>query len=289
MTAWFHRPKYTIIRKAQQKKETGTKIPEGMWVKCEKCDGIVLKKELEDNLSVCPKCGHHHRISAKRRVEITVDEGTFTTLFEDVRPVDFLEFPKYREKLEKSGNKTSLTESVITGTGKINGIEAAVGVTDFFFMGGSLGSVMGERLVRLIETALDKKLPLVIISASGGGARMHEGIVSLMQMAKISAALRRLAEEKLPYVSVLTDPTGGGVTASFAMLGDINIAEPGALIMFAGPRVIEQTIKQKLPEGFQRSEFLLEHGMVDTISQRKEIKGELHRVFSILTDKKMAR
>ncbi len=284
MVAWFHRPKYTIIKKTQGEKDV--KIPEGMWIKCEKCLAIVLKKEMEDNLNVCPKCNFHNRISAKKRVEITVDDGTFTPMFEEIRTVDFLDFPDYKEKLEKSIKKTSLTESVITGTGKINGMDISLAVTDFFFLGGSLGSVMGERMKLLIEYAIDKKIPFVAISASGGGARMHEGIMSLMQMAKISAALAKLSDAGLPYISVLTDPTGGGVTASFAMLGDLNIAEPGAQIMFAGPRVIEQTIKQKLPEGFQRSEFLLEHGMIDMIVHRKDMKDTIFRILSDLLEYK---
>jgi len=266
--AWFQRTKYTIIKKEEKK----DKIPEGMWVKCGGCGAILLKKELEENLSVCPKCDFHHRIDAVARLEATIDPDTFTQMFEDVTTVDFLEFPQYKEKLEKSLAKTNLSEAVITGVGKLDGLDVAIGITDFNFMGGSLGSVMGERLTRLVETAIEKSMPVVIISASGGGARMQEGIVSLMQMAKISAALAKLHDKKLPYISVLTDPTGGGVTASFAMLGDVNIAEPGALIMFAGPRVIEQTIRQKLPPEFQRSEFLLEHGMIDMILKRTEMK-----------------
>jgi acetyl-CoA carboxylase carboxyl transferase subunit beta len=277
--AWFHRPKYTIIKRTSGKPEAA-KIPEGMWVKCEKCDTILLKKDLDDNMNICPKCGFHGRISAKKRVEFTVDAGTFQPMFENIRPVDFLDFPQYKEKLESAEKKTGLSESVITGKGKINGMEVALAVTDFSFMGGSLGSVMGERITSLIETAIRERLPVIIISASGGGARMHEGIVSLMQMAKISAGLAKFSDAGLPYISVLTDPTGGGVTASFAMLGDMNIAEPGALIMFAGPRVIEGTIKQKLPAGFQRSEFLLEHGMIDMIVNRKEMKDVIYNVLS---------
>ncbi len=278
--AWFHRPKYTIIRKVQK---SDTKIPEGMWVKCDSCGAIILKKELDDNLNVCPKCGFHNRINAKKRIEITLDPDTFTEMWSDIYSVDFLNFPQYKEKLEKSMKTTGLSEAVIVGTGKINGMDIAIGVTDFNFMGGSLGSVMGEKIIRLIELALKENLPLVIISASGGGARMHEGIISLMQMAKISAGLSKIYDKKIPYISVLTDPTGGGVTASFAMLGDVNIAEPGALIMFAGPRVIEQTIKQKLPPGFQRSEFLLEHGMIDMIVERKNLKNTLHSLLKKFT------
>lgn len=278
--AWFHRPKYTIIRKVQK---TDTKIPEGMWVKCDSCGGILLKKELEDNLNVCPKCGFHNRIDAKKRIEITLDAGSFVEMWNDIYSVDFLNFPQYKEKLEKSMKTTGLSEAVIVGTGKINGMDVAIGVTDFNFMGGSLGSVMGEKLIRIIEHSCKENLPLIIISASGGGARMHEGIISLMQMAKISAGLSKIYDKRIPYISVLTDPTGGGVTASFAMLGDVNIAEPGALIMFAGPRVIEQTIKQKLPPGFQRSEFLLEHGMIDMIVERKNLKDTIHRLLSKFT------
>ncbi len=278
--AWFHRPKYTIIRKVQK---TDTKIPEGMWVKCDSCSGILLKKELDDNLNVCPKCGFHNRINAKKRIEITLDSNSFVEMWPDIFSVDFLNFPQYKEKLEKSMKSTGLSEAVIVGTGKINGMDVAIGVTDFNFMGGSLGSVMGEKIIRIIEHAYKENLPLIIISASGGGARMHEGIISLMQMAKISAGLSKIYDKKLPYISVLTDPTGGGVTASFAMLGDVNIAEPGALIMFAGPRVIEQTIKQKLPPGFQRSEFLLEHGMIDMIVERKNLKNTIFSLLSKFT------
>ncbi|HPD19580.1 MAG TPA: acetyl-CoA carboxylase carboxyltransferase subunit beta, partial [Candidatus Goldiibacteriota bacterium] len=190
--AWFHRPKYTIIKKTQDKKDV--KIPEGMWVKCEKCVAIILKKELEDNLNVCPKCNYHNRIGAKKRIEIMVDQGTFIPMFEEIRTVDFLNFPDYKEKLEKAMKKTSLTEAVITGTGKINNLDIALSVTDFSFMGGSLGSVVGERMKLTIEHAISKKIPFIAVSASGGGARMHEGIMSLMQMAKISAALAKLSE-----------------------------------------------------------------------------------------------
>lgn len=280
MTAWFHRPKYTIVKKATNRSET--KIPEGMWVKCEKCDAILLKKELDDNLSVCPKCGLHNRITAKKRIEILTDVDSFVPMFEDVRSVDFLKFPQYQEKLDSSVKKTNLTDSVLAGTAKINEMNVALAVTDFFFMGGSLGSVMGERLTALVEFAIKEKLPVIIVSASGGGARMHEGIISLMQMAKISAALGKLADKRLPFISVLTDPTGGGVTASFAMLGDLNIAEPEAFIMFAGPRVIEATIKQKLPAGFQRAEFLQEHGMIDYIVTRKEMKKSIYNALSTM-------
>ncbi len=277
--AWFQRTKYTIIKKEDKK----DKIPEGMWVKCGGCGAILLKKELEENLSVCPKCGFHHRIDAVTRLKSIIDPETFELMFEDVATVDFLDFPQYKDKLEKSAAKTDLTEAVITGTGKLDGLKVAIGITDFNFLGGSLGSVMGERITRLIELALEQRLPLILMSSSGGGARMHEGIVSLMQMAKISAALAKMYDSKLPYIAVLTDPTGGGVTASFAMLGDINIAEPGALIMFAGPRVIEQTIRQKLPPEFQRSEFLLEHGMLDMIVNRTEMKKTIASLLRHLT------
>ncbi len=282
--AWFHRPKYTIIKKSENKE--AAKIPEGMWVKCEKCDSIVLNRDLEENFNVCPKCRNHKRLGSRERARLLLDEGTFVQMFENILPADYLNFPQYKDKVEKAAKTTGLTDAVITGTAKIKGIDVAIGITDFAFMGGSLGSVMGERLTALAEVALQRRIPLIIVSASGGGARMQEGILSLMQMAKVSAALARLSDAGVPYISVLTDPTGGGVTASFAMLGDINMAEPGALIMFAGPRVIEQTIRQKLPEGFQRSEFLLEHGMIDMIVDRMEMRDKLAEVLSLLISEK---
>ncbi|MEI7639922.1 MAG: acetyl-CoA carboxylase, carboxyltransferase subunit beta [bacterium] len=283
--AWFDRPKYTIIKKTEKK----DKIPEGMWLKCSKCGEVMLSKTLEDNLAVCPKCGLHNRIDATLRIAALIDEGTFTSMFENITTADYLEFPGYMEKIEKTKQKTGLSEAAVVGKGKIKGMAVALGVTDFSFLGGSLGAVMGERLTAIIELACEKEMPVIIVSGSGGGARMHEGIMSLMQMAKVSAALSRLADKRLPFISVMTDPTGGGVTASFAMLGDINIAEPGAHIMFAGPRVIEQTIRMKLPEGFQRAEYLLEHGMIDMIVKRTEMKEIIYSLLSDLMSVKTAK
>lgn len=269
---------------AVKKKETTKAIPEGLWTKCDKCDQIVYNKELVTNLKVCPKCGHCFPLRAQERVEMIFDAGTEKELdaeMESADPLNFLDGKIYKEKSKASQKKTGMKDAIWTGTGKIEGIDAALGVMDFHFMGGSMGSVVGERLARVGEHALEHRMPLIIVSTSGG-ARMHEGILSLMQMAKVSAVLARLKEAGLPYISILTNPTTGGVTASYAMLGDVIYAEPGALIGFAGPRVIEQTIRQTLPEGFQRSEFLLRHGMVDRIIPRAEMKGELRRTLSFL-------
>ncbi len=253
-------------------------IPSGLWSKCENCKEIIYSKQLEENLKVCPKCRHHQRVSAKERVKQLIDEGTFEAESSKLMPLDFLNFPEYNEKIKKAQAATGLDDGICTGTGKIHGRPTALGVTDSFFMMGSMGSVVGEKLARIIELAIKKRLPVIIVSSSGGGARMHEGILSLMQMAKTSAALKKLSDAGLPYIAVLTDPTGGGVTASFGMLGDITIAEPNALICFAGPRVIEQTIKQKLPKGFQRSEFLKEHGFIDMVVERKDLKENLAKI-----------
>ncbi len=258
--------------------EKNVEIPAGLWSKCENCKEMIYSKQLEENLRVCPKCQHHLRINAKARIKHLIDEGTWEEESSKLTPVDFLDFPEYKDKLKKAQEATGLDDAVCTGIGKISGFPVALGVTDSFFMMGSMGSVVGEKLTRLIELAIKRKLGVIIISSSGGGARMHEGILSLMQMAKTSAALKKLADAGLPYIAVLTDPTGGGVTASFGMLGDITIAEPNALICFAGPRVIEQTIKQKLPKGFQRSEFLKEHGFVDLVVERKDLKDNLAKI-----------
>jgi acetyl-CoA carboxylase carboxyl transferase subunit beta len=270
-----------------RKKEEGErkiKTPEGMWIKCSSCQEIIYKPEVERNLNVCPKCNYHFRIPALERIRSTVDEGTFQEFGEDLESVDMLAFTdtkKYTERLKEAKKKTSRKSAVITGTAKISGIEVILGVLDFEFLGGSMGSVVGEKVAFAAEKALDLRRPLIIISASGG-ARMQEGTLSLMQMAKTSAALARLSDAKIPFLSVMTDPTTGGVAASFAMLGDIIMSEPGALIGFAGPRVIEQTIKQKLPEGFQRAEFLLEHGMVDMIVERTKLKPTLTQILRFL-------
>lgn len=249
----------------------------GKWIKCDKCKEILYKEDVKQNLSVCPNCGKHFRLSARRRIEQIIDEGTFAEMDANLHTSNPINFQGYEQKIELLEEKTKIKEAVKTGTGKINGIDVAIAVMDGNFLMGSMGEVVGEKITNLIEQAIIKQLPVIIFCVSGG-ARMQEGIVSLMQMAKTSAALAKLSEAKLPYISVLTDPTTGGVTASFASLGDIIIAEPDALIGFAGPRVIEQTIKQKLPEGFQRAEFLLEHGFIDLIVERKNMKNMLYKI-----------
>ncbi|MEZ7890952.1 MAG: acetyl-CoA carboxylase, carboxyltransferase subunit beta [Candidatus Wallbacteria bacterium] len=254
-----------------------SKSPYGVWEKCPKCTRVIYKKDLEKNLWVCSQCSYHFRINAVDRIEMLTEPGSFKELFEGIGSLDPLEFTdteKYVERYQKARKKTGLNDACVTGTGMIGKNETAFGVMDFNFMGGSMGSALGEKITLITEHATLNKLPL-IISCTSGGARMQEGILSLMQMAKTSAALARHSEAGLAYITLLTDPTTGGVTASFAMLGDIIISEPGALIGFAGPRVIEQTIKQKLPEGFQRAEFLLEHGIIDMVVPRKELKNKL--------------
>src|SRR5450432_1021791 len=248
---------------------------EGLWQKCEGCRQIIWKKELEDNWSVCPKCGMHSRIDAVTRLKLLLDGGQFErfdTMLRSSDPLSFVDSKSYGERLEANQKATNLCDALVAAAGKLDGRPVQICAMEPRFIGGSMGSVVGEMIMRAIERAIDREEPLLIVSASGG-ARMQEGAVSLMQMAKISAGLMRLDEARLPYISILTDPTTGGVTASFAMLGDLNLAEPGALIGFAGPRVIEQTIRQKLPEGFQRSEFLLKHGMLDAVVPRLEMKA----------------
>ncbi|MCB4790627.1 MAG: acetyl-CoA carboxylase, carboxyltransferase subunit beta [Elusimicrobia bacterium] len=252
-------------------------IPHGVWTKCKKCEQIIYRKELEENLKVCPKCGYYFRLSAHERIKQLMEKNSFKEYDAMLTPLDPLSFPDY-EKRAKSYN---VKEAVVTGEGKIGTHDTVLAVLDFNFMGGSMGSVVGEKIARAGEQALKKKCPFVIISSSGG-ARMQEGILSLMQMAKTSATLAKLNKNKVPFISILADPTTGGVTASFAMLGDIIIAEPKALIGFAGPRVIEQTIRQQLPDGFQLSEFLLAHGMLDIIVERKHLKDTLIKIFNFL-------
>ncbi len=269
--------------KKKTEKTTGG-IPDGLWTKCAKCDQIIYNKELATNLRVCTKCGYSFPLKATERVALLLDEGTAKEMdatMESADPLNFLDGKVYKEKVVSNQKKSGAKDAIWTGTGTLDGIDVALGVMDFGFMGGSMGSVVGERLARAGEKALEERIPFIIVSTSGG-ARMHEGILSLMQMAKVSAVLARLKEAGLPFISVLADPTTGGVTASFAMLGDVIFAEPGALIGFAGPRVIEQTIHQTLPEGFQRSEFLLKHGMVDRIVTRAELKSELKRTLEFL-------
>ena len=252
----------------------------GKWIKCESCKEILYMEDVHKNLSVCPNCGKHFRLSSRRRLEQVIDKGTFIETNTDLTTYDPLLFEGYTKKLDLLKQKTGINEAVRTGFGKINGIDVVIAVMDGNFLMGSMGCVVGEKITRAIEDAAKKKLPLVMFCVSGG-ARMQEGIISLMQMAKTSAALAKLDEAGQLYISVLTDPTTGGVTASFAMLGDIILAEPDCLIGFAGPRVIEQTIRQKLPEGFQRSEFLLEHGFIDKIVERKDMKDTLYKILKL--------
>jgi acetyl-CoA carboxylase carboxyl transferase subunit beta len=271
--AWFKRDRKSI-NVGEEKKA----IPEGLWQKCDKCKEPVWRKEIDANLHVCPKCGHHYKIGAAERLDTLFDDS-WTELDANLSPTDPLEFvaaKSYRDTLDSFAERKASREAVICGEGQIGGFDAVVAAMEYRFIGGSMGSVVGEKITRAIEHAIERRSALVIASCSGG-ARMQEGALSLMQMAKISAALAQLHREKLPYLSLLTDPTTGGVLASFAMLGDLNIAEPGALIGFAGPRVIEETMRQKLPEGFQRSEFLRDHGMIDAIVERKELKSYLVR------------
>ena len=279
--AWFKKSKAPIALVETKK----VQMPEGLWTKCKNCEEIIYSKEIERNLNVCPKCDYHFRISARERIALVIDEGTFTETDAKMSSVDFLKFKdtkKYSDRLKAAFKKNGDGDAVITGSGMMNDQEVVVAVFDFGFLGGSMGSVVGEKVTRAIELGLEKKAPVLIFSSSGG-ARMQESILSLMQMAKCSAALAKLKKAGIPFISVLTDPTTGGVTASFAMLGDLNIAEPKALVGFAGPRVIEQTIRQKLPEGFQRSEYLLEHGMVDMIVSRQEMKEKLSQALRIFT------
>lgn len=272
---WFRR---------SQENRRAAKATEGLWVKCDGCKEILYRRELERGLFVCPRCGHHHRVSARARLTQLLDDGAFKELFGDVvsaDPLEFVDTKPYAERLKNMKEKGLRSDALIVAAGRMAGIRVLVAAMEYAFMGGSMGSAVGEKLTRAVERCCKYRLPLVVVSCSGG-ARMQEGILSLMQMAKISAALARLHAAHLPFISVLTDPTTGGVTASFAMLGDINVGEPGALIGFAGPRVIEQTIRQTLPEGFQRSEFLLEHGMLDMVVPRQELKETLARCLAHL-------
>jgi len=268
---WFKRDKHGIA--PQQKKD----LPDGLWIKCEGCGEIIYKKELDKNLYVCMKCNYHFRLKSNKYLKILLDNGEFEVFNEHIRSVDPLKFKgtrRYTEQLKDAIKKTGVNEAVQTGFGRISDKKVVLCIMDFSFIGGSMGSVVGEKIARAIDRAIEQKLPLIILSASGG-ARMMEGALSLMQMAKTSAFLAKLSDANLPFISIITDPTTGGVSASYAMLGDIIIAEPGALIGFAGPRVIKQTIGQDLPEGFQRAEFLLKHGFIDAIFPRHELKEKL--------------
>jgi len=277
--AWFKRQSGELDASGEKKVRT-----EGLWVKCDSCRQIIWKKDLEDNLNVCPKCDKHFRIDARTRLALLLDDNqyeVFDSNLASTDPLEFVDLKAYKSRLEQAQSDTGLTDAVINARGKLNGRDVIVSAMEYSFIGGSMGAVVGESITRAVERSLKSKAPLLIVSASGG-ARMMEGVVSLMQLAKISAALAQLDQARVPYISILTDPTTGGVTASFAMLGDLNIAEPGALIGFAGPRVIEQTIRQKLPQGFQRSEFLLEHGMLDAVVHRRQIKSYISRALDFM-------
>jgi len=279
--AWF---KKTRKRIASSTAEKPSRVPEGLWVKCPGCSQLIYSKDLEASLNVCPKCAHHFRIGAAERLRALFDNGCYKEHFANLAsndPLQFTDTRPYRDRLKSTIDATGLKDSVIVGTGSLDGIDIVAAAMEYAFIGGSMGVVAGEKITRAIEMALDGRQPVIVISCSGG-ARMMEGALSLMQMAKVSAALARLDRARLPYISVLTDPTTGGVTASFAMLGDLNIAEPKALIGFAGPRVIEQTIRQKLPEGFQRSEFLVEHGMLDIVVDRRDLKATIARALRFM-------
>ncbi len=278
--ALFGKPKYTIVR--LKRKE----IPDGLWTKCEECAEVLYNKALDENLKVCPKCNYHFTLGAYERINLLLDKDTFIEYDKDMISVDPLDFkgPKsYKDKISQDQQATGLKEAAVAGEGMLGGKKIIIAVTDSRFIMGSMGSVVGEKLTRATESATKNKLPLIIISGSGGGARMHEGMFSLMQMAKTSAALAYHRQNKLLYISILTNPTMGGVMASFAGLGDITVAEPKALLGFTGPRVIEQTIRQKLPVGFQRAEFLLEHGMIDMIVDRKNLKAALSQLLDYLS------
>ncbi|MFP5440395.1 MAG: acetyl-CoA carboxylase, carboxyltransferase subunit beta [Gammaproteobacteria bacterium] len=260
-------------------------VPEGLWRKCPKCDAVMYMPELERNLDVCPKCDHHLRMNARRRLAMVLDEDRRIEIGADLEPVDFLKFKdskKYKDRIAGAQKETGERDALVVMRGEINGLPLVASAFEFNFMGGSMGSVVGARFVKGVEVCLEKRIPYVCFAASGG-ARMQEALFSLMQMAKTSAALELMREQGIPFISVLTDPVYGGVSASLAMLGDVNIAEPNALIGFAGPRVIEQTVRQKLPEGFQRSEFLLQHGAIDMIVHRRDMRDTLHRLLSKFT------
>jgi len=277
---WFEKILPSIKQVSDRKKT----VPEGLWTKCPKCESTLYRAEVNRNQEVCPKCGHHMRLGGRDRLESFLDEGTAREFSDNLGPVDRLKFKDlktYKSRIAAGQKTTGEKDSFVTMTGKIQGLDVVAGAFEFKFMGGSMGSVMGEKFVRAVNVAIETNSPLIVFSASGG-ARMQEALFSLMQMAKTSAALGRLRAKGIPFISVLTDPTMGGVSASFAMLGDLNVAEPKALIGFAGPRVIEQTVREKLPEGFQRSEFLLEHGAIDMIIHRHDLSSELASVCKML-------
>jgi len=281
MSSWFNK---LVTSKIRTEASTKSTVPEGLWCKCSSCSAILYKAELERNLEVCPKCGHHMRIHGRKRLNLFLDPGSLIELGDRLNPVDPLKFKdskKYKDRLTQAQKATGEKDAIVVAQGALKGRPLVAASFNFEFMGGSMGSVVGERFVRGANVCLEQRLPLVCFSASGG-ARMQESLLSLFQMAKTSAVLAKMAGSGLPFISVLTDPTMGGVSASLAMLGDVNIGEPGALIGFAGPRVIEQTVREKLPEGFQRSEFLLEHGAIDMIVDRRELRDRIHALLGLL-------
>ncbi|HVA58509.1 MAG: acetyl-CoA carboxylase, carboxyltransferase subunit beta [Gemmatimonadaceae bacterium] len=280
--AWFRKEK-----KARQPRREKLEIPADAWEKCEACGHTDIREKFVRNLNVCPNCDHHRRIRAQEYAAILLDDGTIEELEVDLRSTDPLGFPEYPARLKKATKNAGDSDALLATSGMLDGAPVNLGVMDFAFMGGSMGSVVGEKIARLGQRSLERKYPLIIVSASGG-ARMQEGVLSLMQMAKAAAMLAQLAERRIPYISVLTNPTTGGVSASYAMLGDAIIAEPGAVIGFAGPRVIKQTLGQDLPEGFQTSEFLLDHGMLDTVVHRKELKQTVSQLLRHMTGKPAA-
>ena len=282
--SWFEKLMPSRIRTEGTPKGT---VPEGLWTKCDKCSSVLYRAELERNLMVCPKCDHHMRLGARARLAAFLDDGPQEEIAPNIEPVDALKFrdsKKYKDRIIQAQKNTDEKDALLAMQGTIKGLPVVVAAFEFKFMGGSMGSVVGEKFVRAANVALEKNIPLICFSASGG-ARMQEALLSLMQMAKTSAVLKKMSKRGIPYVSVMTDPTMGGVSASLAMLGDVNIAEPNALIGFAGPRVIEQTVREVLPEGFQRSEFLMEHGTVDMILDRRDLPEKISSLLSMLTNK----
>ncbi|NVK44561.1 MAG: acetyl-CoA carboxylase carboxyltransferase subunit beta [Oceanospirillaceae bacterium] len=287
MSNWLEKIVPSLARNAQNRRAS---VPEGLWKKCPKCEAVLYRPELDKNLNVCPKCDHHMRVGARKRLEMFLDEGSLREVGADVEPVDRLKFrdsKKYKDRLTAAQKETGEKDALVAMRGELEGLPVVAVAFEFRFMGGSMGAVVGERFVRAAKISLEEGIPLVCFSASGG-ARMQEALISLMQMAKTSAALEKLRLAGIPFISVLTDPVYGGVSASLAMLGDLNIAEPKALIGFAGPRVIEQTVREKLPEGFQRSEFLLEHGQVDMIIERQDLRTRIGSILRKLTHQDVA-
>lgn len=285
MSSWLDKFVPSLVR--SESKKSGASVPEGLWKKCPKCESVLYRPELEKNLDVCPKCEHHMRISARRRLDLFLDKESRVEIGSHLEPEDKLKFKdskRYRDRLIAAQKDTGEKDALVAMEGTLNGMPVVAVAFEFNFMGGSMGAIVGERFVQAVNVCLEKRIPLICFAASGG-ARMQEALISLMQMAKTSAALEKMKQQGIPYISAMTDPVFGGVSASLAMLGDLNVAEPNALIGFAGPRVIEQTVREKLPEGFQRSEFLLDKGALDMIISRKELRTRLYNILAILTNK----